>query len=667
MSEQASAGAIKSGESYVEFFAVDGKLDKALTKIGNRLKAFGSFATKAGALLTAAGAGAATGVLALAQAAADAGSAVDDMSQRTGVAVKFISEMRYATQMSGTSIEAFEKAVNAMSKALYGADEESKTAVKTLSNLGLSITGLKGMKPEQAFLAISDALSKVEDPTRRSALAMKVFGKSGTELIPMLSGGKAGIEEMMKAAERLGYSLSDENAKAAAELGDQIDAVKMSFGGLTTQIGLAVAGPLTDWAVWTRDQIPAATKWIKEHQGAIVTVGKLAAGAAVAGSALTSFGIAATGVGLGLTQAVGAAGGLMKAVGGMSGALRAAGMMALAAVAYGIAAAIKHWAGNQEELNRQLAITNRLNTELEDAERKKTQGKLDETRKLGLGDRRKQLEDELGRQQKNLQASSNFATESRRQLSEASGFGNTVIDMTFGSGELDALRQDVKDADARTDSLRETIKTLEEELDKVKGEQAKFGREASTKKSSTAWAGRMGKKAFAGAQNWGQGVLTTGTGLFEAGKDLAKQVEERNTAWEQKLIDDAQQIKESNKTPEEKRKERLDRLDEMLKGGRLSEKDAALERAKIGLEAAQEKADKLDERVQKRESLNVGISDDQKNLLAAQAGRMNLEDETRKNTGKAAMTLDEVLAEQRRLNAWLTANGISLVEVEATA
>lgn len=662
MSDSAPSGAVRSGESYVEFFAVDGKLNKSLTSIGNRLKAFGQFATKAGAVLGTAGTGAAAGMLAMATSAADAGSAVDDMSQRTGIAVKFISEMRYATQMSGTSIEAFEKGVVAMSKALYGADEESKAALKTLSALGLSVSDLKGMSPDQAFLAISEALSKVEDPTRRTALAMKVFGKSGTELIPMLAGGKAGIVELMKAAQKLGISMSDDDAKAAAALGDALDELQMAIGGVKNAVGLAVAGPLTDWANWFKGQIPQATAWVKEHQGAVVTVGKLSAGAAIAGSALTSFGVAATGVGLGMTKAMGVASGLFKVLQSMGGALRVAGFAAFAAVAYGIAAAFKHWAGNQEELNRQLSITNRLNGELAAHENKKTQGKLDQTRKLGLGDRRKQLEDEITRQQKNLQASANWTAESRKQLSDASGWWNSTIDMTFGSGEMDGLRQDVKDADARTDSLREQIKTLEDELEVVKGEQKKQGRPLNTK-STAAWAGRMGSKAFKGAKGWGQGVLTQGTGLFEAGKDLAQKVVDDNAEWDKKLREDADRIKEDNKTPEQKRQDRLDRLEEMRKSGALSDGDVALERAKIGLEAAQEKSDTLGKRVEQRETLNVGISEDQKNLLAAQAGKRNIEDETRKHTKDAAMTLDDVLAEQKKLNAWLTQNGISLVEV----
>lgn len=667
MSETAPSGAIKSGESYVEFVAVDGKLNKDLTVIQNRLKTFGSLATKAGALLSAAGAGAATGILALSKSYADAGSAIDDMSQRTGVAVKFISELRYAAQMSGTSIETCETAIVAMSKALYGADEESKAAVKTLSDLGLSIGDLKGKSPDQAFLTIADALSKVEDPSRRTALAMKVFGKSGTDLIPMLSGGRAGIEELMKSAEKLGITMTAEDAAAAAKLGDALDELQMAIGGVKNAIGAAVAGELTDWINYFREGIPQATAWVKEHEGAVSAFGKISAGAAVAGSALTAFGIAATGLSMGFTQAVSAASGLMKAVKGIGAvASGGGGLLAIAAIATAVAAAIARWASNTEEYNRQLAISKRLNTELEDIDRKRTQKSLDENRgKDTLAQRKKDIDEKIAIAEKNVHGSGQGVQNAQNNFNDSNGWGNWFLDSTVGSGDLDAAREDIKDAEGKRDSDRANLQALLDERATIESQLADEQKIKDAMKPSTMkWAGRVGNRLGGMAKNWGQGVLTSGQGLVEAAKEQSGKIDEADLERRRGLFDEAASIRESNKTPADRRKERLARLDTLRSEGAISDQDAAMERAKIGLEAAQDKSDELGQRTQNREQLNLGISDDQKSLLAAQAGQMDSADETRKNTGRAALTLDEVLTETRRLNQYLTQNGVALVENE---
>ncbi|AMV22327.1 hypothetical protein [Planctomyces sp. SH-PL14] len=659
MSEQAPAGSIESGKAHVTFVAVDGKLDKSLTTMQNRLKAFGSFATKAGALLSAAGAGAATGMLALSKSYADAGSAIDDMSQRTGVAVKFISELRYAAQMSGTSIEACEKAIVAMSRSLYSADEESKGAVESLRNLGLSVGDLKGKSPDQALLAIAEALSRVEDPSRRTALAMKVFGKSGTELIPMLSGGRKGIEELVKSAEELGITMTTEDAQAAAALGDALDELQMAIGGVKNAIGAAVAGELTDWINWFKEGIPQATAWLKTHEDSVTTFGKISAGAAVAGSALTAFGIAATGVSLGFTQVVSAAGGVMKAMKGIGAiASGGGGLLAIAAIATAIGAAIARWASQTEEYNKQLAISKRLNSELEDVDRKRTQKSLDDNRaKTNLGDRRKDIAEKIRMAEVELQGSVDGVTNAENNLKESNTWGNWALDNRAGSSELDSLRQDIKDAEARRDANRENLQALRDEETRIKDEQAAT---EPKKASSLDVAKRLGFKAFKNASSWGRNMSTKAVGLAEATKPFV----ERSVADFDQMTSEADQIRESNETPAEKRAKRLKRVDDLRTGGVLSDRDAAMERAKIGLEAAQEKTAQLEGRVQKRESLNLGISDDQKSLLAAQAGKMNAEDQTAKNTADSARTLDELLIATKNLNQYLTQNGVALVETD---
>ena len=71
-----------------------------------------------------------------------------------------------------------------LTEAAKGSDH----ARDTLFQLGLSMADLRKLSPEDQFTLIADRLSKVENTTRRAALAMEIFGRGGTELLPMLEG-----------------------------------------------------------------------------------------------------------------------------------------------------------------------------------------------------------------------------------------------------------------------------------------------------------------------------------------------------------------------------------------------------------------------------------------------------------------------------------------------
>ena len=68
-----------------------------------------------------------------------------------------------------------------------------------------------------------DDLVRITDPTLKTATAMAIFGKSGTQLLPMLSSGAKGIEELQQQARDLGLTMATEDAQAAEAFGDRID------------------------------------------------------------------------------------------------------------------------------------------------------------------------------------------------------------------------------------------------------------------------------------------------------------------------------------------------------------------------------------------------------------------------------------------------------------
>jgi phage-related minor tail protein len=82
-------------------------------------------------------------------------------------------------------------------------------------------------------------LADIEDITQRNQLAFKIFGRSASELAPLLSLGSAGIEEATQKAEKLGLVLSKDALEAANAFRVEFDFLKSSFGAIANEIGVA--------------------------------------------------------------------------------------------------------------------------------------------------------------------------------------------------------------------------------------------------------------------------------------------------------------------------------------------------------------------------------------------------------------------------------------------
>jgi hypothetical protein len=174
----------------------------------------------------------------------------------------------------------------------------SKTATDALSALGLSVDELSGMSPEDQFTKIADAIGDVEDPSKRAALAMQLFGRAGSELLPMMSENAEGIADLRKEANELGRTMTADDAQAAAELTDAMNRVKSVFIGVKNQIGAALAPAMTYLADLVSRTSKAVVPLIREnaHLVKLFAAGAIAVGGL--GAALMTVGGLLIGAGM---------------------------------------------------------------------------------------------------------------------------------------------------------------------------------------------------------------------------------------------------------------------------------------------------------------------------------------------------------------------------------
>ena len=126
---------------------------------------------------------------------------------------------------------------------------------------------LQGLSPEEQFQKFANALSQVEDASTKAALAQDVFGRAGTELLPLFADGEAGMNALRQQAVDLGIVMSGEAAAGAADFNDAMNELKQAALGAFTEFASSLLPKLTEFArflVSKKPEIIAFFEKIKE-------------------------------------------------------------------------------------------------------------------------------------------------------------------------------------------------------------------------------------------------------------------------------------------------------------------------------------------------------------------------------------------------------------------
>ncbi len=236
-----AAGAIKAGSAYVEIPADLTKLDKGLSQAKGKLEKFGKEVGAIGLKLMAASAAILVPLTLAAKKFADYGDRIAKLSRRTGVGTEALSALGYAAEIAGASLDAVEKGMRRLARSMMYAERGMATTLDAFKMLGLTYDELRGRKPEEQFAMLAAGISKVEDASLKAGLAQEIFGRAGTELIPLLDMGAEGLRRYADEALRAGKIIDAETAVAAEGLQDAFTRLKASAEGLAIHIGSKLA------------------------------------------------------------------------------------------------------------------------------------------------------------------------------------------------------------------------------------------------------------------------------------------------------------------------------------------------------------------------------------------------------------------------------------------
>ena len=177
----------------------------------------------------------------------DFADSLNKAATQAGLTTEAMSELAYAAKLSGVETNQLSAAFRFMQKGLSEASQgigESRLAIKAL---GLSLDEIRKLKPDEQFELIADRIAMLPDPADRARAAMKMFGDSGAQLLPMMEQGAEGVRKLREEAERLGQSFSKEQLDRLTAAKDAVDQLKASFSGLSVTLVAEVAPALTNF------------------------------------------------------------------------------------------------------------------------------------------------------------------------------------------------------------------------------------------------------------------------------------------------------------------------------------------------------------------------------------------------------------------------------------
>lgn len=165
------------------------------------------------------------------------GDQLQDLAIKFGISASSLQKIGNAAELSGASLESVAAAMNKAAINAQKAAAGDETLAAAFASIGVSVENLRASSPEDLLGAFSNALRSGAISGQEFNLAVQLFGKSATDLIPTLS------QDFRALGESMGV-MSNETIASLAAASDAIktlgNGITMIFGGIVQKIMQAV-------------------------------------------------------------------------------------------------------------------------------------------------------------------------------------------------------------------------------------------------------------------------------------------------------------------------------------------------------------------------------------------------------------------------------------------
>ena len=186
------------------------------------------------------------------------------LSKTTSLSTDTLQKFSYMSDLVDVDLNVVAGSLRKLTKNMASAQGGTGTAAEAFSSLGVSITDANGdlRSNEDVFYDVIEALGQMENETQRDATSMAIFGKSATDLNPMIEAGADALEGWSKEAEQMGYVMDDEMLNSLGEVQDSFDRFDRQMVTVKNTIAAGLAPAIKRGADRIRELI-AGADWEK--------------------------------------------------------------------------------------------------------------------------------------------------------------------------------------------------------------------------------------------------------------------------------------------------------------------------------------------------------------------------------------------------------------------
>lgn len=162
---------------------------------------------------------------------------VDELAQGAGVTTDALQQLTYAASFTGMGLDDVGRSLGILTRNMGAARDGSEDVATAFSRIGVRITDGSGQlrNADAVMMDLAERFQAMPDGANKTALAMKIFGKSGAGMIPFLNAGREGIQKFREEADRLGITMDEATIKQGAAADDALNKLSKSWQGLLNQ------------------------------------------------------------------------------------------------------------------------------------------------------------------------------------------------------------------------------------------------------------------------------------------------------------------------------------------------------------------------------------------------------------------------------------------------
>lgn len=271
---------IKSENQLKRFNAEQRRIKAALSPLGQfsaKMKDVGTKLTDAGNKMrgfSMAGAAVSGAIGALAVKSGMAADDLNTLSKVTGIGTSKLQMYKLAAEQVDVSVEAMAKSNQILKKNMLTASEGGSN-VKYFKQLGISVKDTNGnlRDSDEVFQEAIKKLGSMKNETERDALAMKLFGKSASELNPLIEDGGETYARVAKMMNDNGLKVVDQKTlDQANSFNDKISDIKTVAGAAIQSIGTQLAAYLLPAISKVANFIGKIAGWLSNLSPQVLTV-----------------------------------------------------------------------------------------------------------------------------------------------------------------------------------------------------------------------------------------------------------------------------------------------------------------------------------------------------------------------------------------------------------